>query len=102
MIGYAEWWYYRFALSLRMVEELLAARGIGVTYETVRAWAGTFGLAIAKRIRSAVWGRSSEDVALRDIAELTRDKRRTPALCLRWEEHELRTGVDPRVIASTN
>ena len=36
VISYAVWLYYRFPLSLRMVEELLAARGIDLTYETVR------------------------------------------------------------------
>jgi putative transposase len=36
VISYAVWLYYRFPLSLRMVEELLAARGIELTYETVR------------------------------------------------------------------
>jgi putative transposase len=34
VISYAVWLYYRFPLSLRMVEELLAARGIDLTYET--------------------------------------------------------------------
>jgi putative transposase len=34
-ISYVVWLYYRFPLSLRMVEELLAARGIKLTYETV-------------------------------------------------------------------
>ncbi len=34
----AAWLYYRFPLSLRMVEELLAARSIEVSYETVRQW----------------------------------------------------------------
>lgn len=33
VISYAVWLYFRFFLSLRMVEEMLAARGIGVTYE---------------------------------------------------------------------
>jgi putative transposase len=32
VIGYAVWLYYRFPLSLRMLEELLAARGIELTY----------------------------------------------------------------------
>ena len=36
VISYAVWLYFRFPLSLRMVEELLAARGITATYETVR------------------------------------------------------------------
>ena len=34
VICYAVWLYFRFPLSLRMVEEILAARGISVTYET--------------------------------------------------------------------
>ena len=43
VISYAVWLYFRFPLSLRMVEEVLAARGIEVTYETLRAWALKFG-----------------------------------------------------------
>jgi len=39
LISYAVWLYFRFPLSLRMVEEMLAARGISVTYETIRQWA---------------------------------------------------------------
>ena len=45
------WLYYRFTLSLRDVEDLLAERGIVVTYETVRCWANKFGPAIAANIR---------------------------------------------------
>jgi putative transposase len=39
-------------LSLRMVEEMLAARGIAVTYETVRRWADKFGRTCARRLRA--------------------------------------------------
>ncbi len=60
IISYAVWLYYRFPLSLRMVEELLAARGIDLTYETVRSWAKTFGLAIARRIRSTAPNRGDK------------------------------------------
>ncbi|MFM0069343.1 IS6 family transposase [Paraburkholderia aspalathi] len=52
LISYAVWLYYRFPLSLRMVEELLAARGIDLIYETVRRWSVKFGLGIARRMRS--------------------------------------------------
>jgi len=38
LISYAVWLYFRFPLSLRMVEEMLAARGLVVTYETIRQW----------------------------------------------------------------
>jgi len=39
IISHAVWLYFRFPLSLRMVDELLAARGIVVSHETVRQWA---------------------------------------------------------------
>lgn len=54
VISYAVWLYFRFPLSLRMVEEMLAARSIDVTYETVRQWALKFGQQAAKRIRARV------------------------------------------------
>ena len=43
VISYAVWLYYRFPLSHRDVEELLAERDIQVSYETVRRWAIKFG-----------------------------------------------------------
>src|ERR671920_1495773 len=51
VISHAVWLYFRFPLSLRMVEEMLAARGIIVSHETVRQWALKFGRAFANRIR---------------------------------------------------
>ena len=51
IIRQSVWLYYRFTLSLRDVEDLLAERGIDVTYETVRCWANKFGPAIAANIR---------------------------------------------------
>ena len=51
IIGHAVWLYFRFPLGLRMVEELLAARGIIVSHETVRQWALKFGLHFANLIR---------------------------------------------------
>jgi putative transposase len=56
VISYAVWLYYRFPLSLRIIEELLAARGIALIYETVRRWSVKFGLDIARRIRSIALG----------------------------------------------
>jgi putative transposase len=52
VIGYTVWLYFRFPLSLRMVEEMLAARGIVVSHETVRQWALKFNRVIANAIRS--------------------------------------------------
>src|SRR3954465_10098401 len=51
VISQAVWLYFRFPLSLRMVEEMLAARGIVVSHETVRPWALKFGQEFANRIR---------------------------------------------------
>jgi putative transposase len=51
VISHAVWLYFRFPLSLRMVEEMLAARGIMVSHETVRQWALKFGQEFANRIR---------------------------------------------------
>jgi putative transposase len=47
IIGHAVWLSYRFHLSRRDVEELLAERGVQVSYEAVRLWDRTFGPAFA-------------------------------------------------------
>jgi putative transposase len=60
LIGYAVWLYFRFPLSLRMVEEMLAARGISVTYETIRQWGLKFGREFANRIRRRTPGRGDK------------------------------------------
>jgi transposase-like protein len=60
VISYAVWLYYRFLLNLLMEEELLAARGIEFTYETVRRWSAKFGLGIARRIRSTALARGDK------------------------------------------
>ena len=51
VIRHAVWLYFRFGLSLRDVEELLAQRGIDVTYETIRCWTKKFGPPIARRLK---------------------------------------------------
>ena len=51
IISHAVWLYYRFGLSFRDVEDLLAERGITVTYEAIRLWCRTFGLNYARRLR---------------------------------------------------
>ena len=51
IIAHAVWLYFRFNLSFRDVEELLAARGVIVTYETVRQWCRKFGQAYANQLR---------------------------------------------------
>lgn len=52
MISYAVWLYHRFCLSFREVEELLAERGITVTYETVRQWCQKCGPAYAPTLKT--------------------------------------------------
>jgi transposase-like protein len=51
IIQQAIWLYLRFTLSFRDVEDLLAERGIAVTYETVRRWVNHFGPMIAADLR---------------------------------------------------
>ena len=51
VIQQAVWLYFRFALSYRDVEDMLAERGIDVSYETVRRWALKFGGIIARKLR---------------------------------------------------
>ena len=51
IISHAVWLSHRFCLSFREVEELLAERGITVTYETVRQWCRKFGPAYARKLK---------------------------------------------------
>ena len=51
IIQQAIWLYLRFTLSLRDVEDLLAERGVAVSYETVRRWVNHFGPMIAADLR---------------------------------------------------
>ncbi len=52
LIGQAAWLCFRFPPSLCTVEEMLAARGIVVSHETVRQWALKFGQDFANRVRA--------------------------------------------------
>ncbi len=51
IISHVVWLYFRFSLSYRDVKELLAERGIIVTYETVRQWCLKFGQLYADELR---------------------------------------------------
>ena len=48
IISHAVWLYHRFCLSFRDVEDLLAERGITVSYETIRQWCRKFGTEYAR------------------------------------------------------
>jgi putative transposase len=51
VINHCVWLYFRFPLSFREVEELLLARGVEVSYETIRRWSVKFGQAYANALR---------------------------------------------------
>ena len=51
IISYAVWLYHRFNLSHRDIEDLLAERGIEVSYEAIRLWCAKFGPEFTKRLR---------------------------------------------------
>jgi putative transposase len=51
IISYAVWLYYRFTLSYRDIELLLAERGVQVTYEAIRQWCSKFGPVLAAGLR---------------------------------------------------
>ena len=51
IISHCVWLYFRFALSFRAVEEMLAMRGVSLSYETVREWCLKFGQTYANGLR---------------------------------------------------
>jgi len=51
IISHCVWLYHRFSLSLREIEELMMARGVLVTYETIHQWCRKFGQAFANQLR---------------------------------------------------
>ncbi len=52
IIQYAVWLYHRFNLSHRDIEDLLAERGINVSYEAIRLWCNKFGLKYVRRLKN--------------------------------------------------
>ncbi len=51
IISHAVWLYHRFTLSFRDIEDLLAERGVMVTYESIRQWCMKFGPNYANQLR---------------------------------------------------
>ena len=51
VIRHAVWLYARFTLSFRDIEDLLAERGLDISYETIRRWFLKFGTPIAANLR---------------------------------------------------
>ena len=52
IISHCVWLYFRFSLSFRDVDEMMAERGVVVSYETIREWCQKFGQSYAKRLRT--------------------------------------------------
>jgi putative transposase len=65
VIQHAIWLYLRFTLSYRDVEELLAERGLEISYETVRRWVLKFGPAIRDGCASVALGRAITGIWMR-------------------------------------
>src|SRR6478672_801199 len=96
IISYAVWLYFRFPLSLRMVEEMLAARGISVTHETIRQWGLKFGREFANRIRRRA-PRRGDKWHLDDLVQSRRDKEAAKRLFRKLLKKQGRT---PRVLVT--
>jgi putative transposase len=83
IIAHAVWFYFRFPLSLRMVEDLLAARGIIVLHQTARLWAVKFGRTLANEIRRHSSGRLGDKWHLDEAV-----------VSIRGKKHWLRRAID--------
>ena len=75
VIVQAVWLHFRFPLSLRMVEDLLAERGIIVSHQTVRAWAEKFGRRFAADIRRRSRGQFADKWHLDEVVITMRGKK---------------------------
>ena len=121
IIQYAVWLYYRFNLSHRDIEDLLARRGILVTHESIRLWCNKFGPHYAHRPRRRHRGYGDtlfiDEVFVRiqgrqrylwravdqdgEVVDVLLQERRDSASARRFFRHLLtRLGNEPRVIVT--
>lgn len=77
VIAHAVWLYFRFSLGLRMVEDMLAARGVIVSQQTVRLWAKKFGRHFANDIWRRSAGRLGDKWYLDEVVITIRGKNNT-------------------------
>ncbi len=121
VIRLAVWLYFRFTLSIRDVEELMAQRGIEVSRESIRCWVNKFGPKIAANLRrqkappsprrhldemvSTIGGervyiwRAVDDEG--EVLDLVVQKRRDTGAALKLLNHLLRNqGVEPEIIVT--
>jgi putative transposase len=103
LISYTVWLYFRFPLSLRTVEEMLAARGISVTYETIRQWGLKFGRELNELVitiagkKHWLWRAvDQEGFVLDGLVQNRRDKKAAKRLVRKLPKKQ---GRAPRVLA---
>src|SRR6187397_1499200 len=76
LISYTVWLYFRFPLSLRMIEEMLAFRGIEVSHEPIRQWGLKFGqefaIIIRRRLPQVAYGRGCAQDRRQETLSLAR------------------------------
>lgn len=120
IIQHAVWLYYRFNLSVRDVEDLLAERNISVSYETIRLWINKFGPEFTKRLRCRHAGYGDtfflDEVFVRisgkqhylwravdqdgEVVDIYLQKRRDAKAAKRFFQRFLKSGGAPREIVT--
>ena len=65
IISHSVWLYFRFALSFREVEEMLAMRGVALSYETIREWCLKFGQIYANDLRRNLLGLGTSGILMK-------------------------------------
>ena len=118
IIQYAVWLYYRFNLSIRDVEDLLAERNINVSYESIRLWVNKFGPVFTRRLKCKhqgfgdtyyldqvfvkirgkqhyLWRAVDQD---REVVDVYLQERRDATSAKRFFQRFLKTGGVPREI----
>ena len=100
IISHAVWLYYRFDLSFRDVEDLLAQRNITVTYETIRQWCLTFGLGYARTLRRGAAGWATRGISTssswRSMAGNNTCGEPWMRMATCWTSSSSRDGIDER------
>lgn len=75
IIAHAVWLYYRFPLSFRDVEDLLAERGIEVSFQTISEWTAKFGLKFAHQLRRRSRGQFADKWQLDEMVVVIKGKK---------------------------
>lgn len=75
IIAHAAWLYYRFPLSFRDIEDLLAERGIKVSFQTISEWAAKFGLKFAHQLRRRSRGHFADKWQLDEMVVTIKGKK---------------------------